>query len=88
MAFSFSTDNEQFLVEQVARGRFPDRDRALDAAITLLREQTAVLDTIDRGRAQLDAGDYSEYDDQSLADRFEALKLRVSERAANRRGDA
>jgi Arc/MetJ-type ribon-helix-helix transcriptional regulator len=68
---SISPDNEQFLEKAVAAGRFADRGEALDAAIRLLRRREELIDAVDSGVDQLNAGRYTEYDELEL-DRFVA----------------
>ena len=78
MSTDLSPQNETFLDEQVARGEFSSRGEALDAAIELLRQRTDAVQRIDVGRRQLDAGDFVEYDDESLKARFDELKARAA----------
>ena len=81
MSIDISPQNEAFLDSQIADGVFHNRREALDAAVELLRQQSVVLDRVDRGRRQLDEGEFTEYDDDSLAHRFDELKRRASDRA-------
>jgi len=77
MSATIRPDNEKFIDQEIAVGAFRDRTEAINAGVDLLRRRKALLDMIDEGRRQLDEGDYVEYDDESLARRFEELKERV-----------
>lgn len=74
MSTEISPENERFIERQIARGAFRDRGEVLDAGIELLRIRDELLDRIDRGRDQLKKGEFTEYDDTALQDRFEQLK--------------
>lgn len=77
MPVDISPENEQFIQQQIKAGAFRTRTDAIDAGVELLRRRTELLDRIDCGRRQLDQGDYHEYDDRSLQQRFEQLKHRA-----------
>ena len=66
-----SPENEAFLRRETAAGKA--RDEVIDAGLTLLRSRQKLLARLDEGRRQLDDGDYTEYDDQSLDAFFEGL---------------
>lgn len=74
MRTELSPENERFIAEQVAAGSFGDREKALDAGVELLKQRTEFLKAIDKGRHQLDTGEFIEYDDEGLRQRFEELK--------------
>ena len=77
MQVEISPQNNEFIDRQVARGEFRDRRAALDAAVDLLRRRTDTLEKIDSGRQQLDAGEFNEYDDETLKTRFDQIKQRA-----------
>lgn len=77
MSTEISPENERFIERQIARGTFRDRGEVLDAGIELLRMRDELLDRVDRGRGQLDAGEFTEYDGAALQERFEELKARA-----------
>ena len=77
MPVDISPENEQFIQQQIKAGVFRTRTDAIDSGVELLRRRTELLDRIDWGRRQLDQGDYHEYDDESLQQRFEQLKHRA-----------
>ena len=77
MANELSAENERFIDQQLATGAFPTRTKVMDAAIDLLRQRSSLLDRLDKARGQLDTGEYTEYDDASLASRFDELRARA-----------
>lgn len=77
MSTEISPENEQFIEKQIASGTFRTRSDVLDAGVELLRMRNELLDRIDEGRRQLDSGQYTEYDEQTLQRRFEELKARA-----------
>ncbi|MEZ6059362.1 MAG: hypothetical protein R3C19_03265 [Planctomycetaceae bacterium] len=79
MKTEISQLNENFIQTQIANGVFPDRQSALNAAVELLRRRSDVLERIDTGRRQLDAGDFTEYDDDTLRQRLDDLKSRAQD---------
>ena len=82
MQIEISPQNNEFIDRQVARGEFCDRRAALDAAVDLLRRRTDTQEKIDNGRQQLDAGEFNEYDDETLKNRFDK-NLLFSDRRRN-----
>jgi Arc/MetJ-type ribon-helix-helix transcriptional regulator len=73
MASDLSPDTEAFIQRQVALGAFPTRSDALEAGITLLRKQRALIERLAASRRQLDEGDYEVFDDVGLHEFFELL---------------
>ena len=84
MSTEISPENERFIERQIARGAFRDRGEALDAGIELLRIRDELLERIDRGRDQIEKGEFTEYDDAALGERFEQLKARARRTEQNR----
>jgi Arc/MetJ-type ribon-helix-helix transcriptional regulator len=84
MSGHISTDNEAFIQQQVALGIYRDRNDAIEAGIQLLRQQKALLDRLDEGRRQLDAGDFLEFDEEGLRQFFDGLKERARRQAGCR----
>jgi Arc/MetJ-type ribon-helix-helix transcriptional regulator len=78
-----SSDSESFIEQQVALGIHRDRTDAIEAGVELLRQHKSLLDQLDEGRRQLDAGEgeYVEFDQEGLRQFFESLKYRVGRRA-------
>ncbi len=82
MQIEISPQNNEFIDRQVACGEFRDRRAALDAAVDLLRRRADTLEKIGNGRQQFDAGEFTEYDDESLKKRFDQ-NLLFSDRRRN-----
>ena len=80
MATDLSQDNEQFIENQIATGGYSDRAELLNDAVALLKQRQLLLDKIDKGSRQLRDGEYAEYDDDSLRERFNQLKDRARKR--------
>lgn len=74
MSQSLSPENQSYIDSQVAVGAFASRDDAIDAGIALLRKRDELADRLKQSRRQLDQGEFIEYDDESLAARFDELK--------------
>jgi Arc/MetJ-type ribon-helix-helix transcriptional regulator len=72
MSSDLSPSSEAFLHEAVARGCFPSRSDALEAAVELLRRQQ-IIDKLAEGRRQLDEGEYVEFDEAGLREYFDTL---------------
>lgn len=77
MATDISPDNEKYISEKVAQGTYGSREEALDAGISLLRKHNQLVERLTESRRQLDNGEYTDYDDDSLATRFDELRRRV-----------
>lgn len=77
MATDISPENEQFIRQEIQAGVFRTKSDALDAGIALLRRRKELLARIDHGRRQLDEGDFRDYDEESLANRFSELRKRA-----------
>jgi Arc/MetJ-type ribon-helix-helix transcriptional regulator len=71
-----------FLQAEVTRGAFRDRDDALNAAINLLKSRQELVRKIEEGYRQLEAGEFTDYDEQGLQRRFEELKARSVQHAS------
>ena len=88
MSTEISPENEHFIQQQIASGHFHDRREVLDAGILLLRKKQELLGRLDESRRQLDCGEFAEYDDESLRQRFEQLKDAARARIAANRSKA
>ena len=86
MSTDISPENERFITREIEAGAFRTRSDAIDAGIELLRLRKELLARIDEGRRQLDQGEAREYDEESLSNRFFALKQRVQELATGQEG--
>jgi Arc/MetJ-type ribon-helix-helix transcriptional regulator len=78
MSQSLSPENQAYIDGQVAGGAFASRDEAIDAGVALLRKRDELVTRLQESRRQLDNGEFTEYDDESLATRFEQLKAKAS----------
>lgn len=74
MSSNISPDNERFIDAEIAAGRYGDRVEALDDAIELLRQRKHLLDHIDIGARQLESGQYTDYDQNSLRELFDEIQ--------------
>jgi Arc/MetJ-type ribon-helix-helix transcriptional regulator len=81
MASDLSPDTESFIQQEIAVGAYPSRQDALEAGVALLRKRKALLEKLDEGRRQLDAGEYVDFDEEGLHQFFEGLKERARSRA-------
>ena len=72
-----SLENERFIQKELAKGAFRTRSEVLNAGVDLLRMREDLLAQIDEARRQLDRGEYAEYDEKGLRNRFGELKARV-----------
>ena len=87
MASDISRENEEFIEQEIASGRFRDRAEVLDAGIGLLRQRKAIMDRLANSRHQLDSGQYVELDSAGLRQVFDDLKSRARQLAAGENGD-
>ena len=87
MSSDLSPENEQFIDGEIARGFYRDRTEAVDAAVALLRQKEELLSRIDRGREQLDNGQYTDYDERGLRERFDELGRHIENRSETNPSD-
>lgn len=84
MNIQLTSENEHFLQQEIAAGRYGSTDEVLNAGLEMLRKRQALLAFIDEGRRQLDEGEYTEYDEDGLRRRFEELQERIDRKAAEK----
>lgn len=77
MSGNITPENERYLEELVAGGRYGSRDAALNAGIELLKSRQSLIARLENSRGQLDAGDSVEFDDESLSEFFEQIRRRA-----------
>ncbi len=77
MSSELSPDTESFIAGEIALGAYPSRQDALEAGVTLLRKRRELLEKLDEGQRQLDAGEYVDFDEDGLLLFFEGLKERA-----------
>lgn len=78
----------QFVVQQIAAGKYHSEEELVVDAVRVLRgldaQHEEFLTDVRRGMEQLDRGEVHAYDEQGLRNRFEELKDRAR-RAGNAR---
>jgi Arc/MetJ-type ribon-helix-helix transcriptional regulator len=62
-------ENAAFVNEEVSLGHFASASAAMNAGVDLLRRQAALRQKLQHSLAQLESGEYTEYDDEGL-DRY------------------
>ena len=81
---SFPPDLEQFVRHEVASGRYPSADEVVWDGLRLLQERERHSEelraAVRLGLDQLSNGEYTDYDDDALRDRFEEIKREGRER--------
>ena len=86
MSIELTPDNEHFLAEEIATGTFLDRNDALNAAVSFLKERKALLARLDEGRRQLDSGDYVECEPSRNDEYVAEIHQRGLERKGRQQG--
>ena len=87
MATDISHENEDFIEQEIASGRYRDRAEALDPGIALLRQQKSLTDRLANSRRQLDEGDCVELNSAGLRRLFDDQKERARRQVAKSHGD-
>ena len=82
MSSELSPDTESFIASEIALGTFQLRGDAIEAGVALLRKRRELLEKLDEGQRQLDAGEYVDFDEDGLRLFFEGLKERARSRQA------
>ena len=75
-------DNERFVNASLAEGLYCSRDELLNDALNSLQQEREWRRHAEEGARQLQNGEYTQFDDESLADYFEDVKRRGRERLA------
>jgi putative addiction module CopG family antidote len=73
MNAQLTSENEQFVQQEIAAGRYGTADDVINAGLDLLRMES-LRARLAESRRQLDEGEYTEYDEEGLRKRFEELK--------------
>ena len=87
MASDLSPQYEAFINEQLSTGAYPSRERLLEAALDLLRDETATpvpdehIPLLDEAEADIAAGRVTDWDPDEFLRRFE--QRRSERRPAN-----
>jgi hypothetical protein len=74
MSTNLSAEINQLIAQELALGHYHSKEELLTEAVHLLTQRNALRDQIAAGAQQLDAGEYTDYDSQSLRQRFDDLK--------------
>jgi len=64
----------RLIAQELALGHYHSEDELLTEAVYLLRERNALRQQVQAGSAQLRAGEFTDYDSQSLRARLDDLK--------------
>ena len=79
-----SPELQQLVEQSLASGNYGSRDELLMEAVRLLARRDQQREELRRqiqiGRDQIDRGEYTEYDDEGLRERFKQLKERARQR--------
>ena len=79
-------DLGQFVEHQISTGRYHSEEELVVDAVRVLRQldaqQQEFHEAVRQGMSQLARGEYTEYDDESLAQLFDGLKQRALNHAA------
>jgi putative addiction module CopG family antidote len=89
---SFPQDIDLFIAQQIAEGKYRSEEELMINAVRILREVEArkqqFAEELRFGFEQLERGEYHEYDETELRNRFEELKNRARCRIESRSKDA
>jgi Arc/MetJ-type ribon-helix-helix transcriptional regulator len=83
MSAGLSPDSESFIASEIALGAFESRDDAIEAGIALLKKRRELIEKLDEGHRQLEAGEYVEFDEDGLRQFFAGLKERATSKRAS-----
>ncbi len=75
-------ENKQFMEDALAQGLYPSRDELFNDALRSLQLEREWRRHAEEGARQLQSGEYTDFDDESLAEYFEGVKRRGRERLA------
>jgi putative addiction module CopG family antidote len=75
MTVEIPSDLQDFVQAAITSGNFKDEGEVVGEALRLLRQREQLRADVNVGLAQLDAGQYAEYDEHGLRARFVAIKL-------------
>jgi Arc/MetJ-type ribon-helix-helix transcriptional regulator len=74
MSTDFSPNLAQLIEREFALGRYATEDELVAEAVRLLGDRDRLREAIDAGTRQLQNGEFTDYDSQSLRERFDQLK--------------
>jgi len=71
MSINLSSDVTRLIQQELALGRYSSEEELLTEAVQLLSQRNSLREQIDAGTRQLAAGEFTDYDPQSLRQRFD-----------------
>lgn len=74
MSTNLSPEVNQLIAQELALGHYRSAEELLTEAVHLLSQRNALRTQIAEGTQQLAAGQYTDYDSQSLRQHFDDLK--------------
>jgi hypothetical protein len=74
MSANLSPEVNQLIAQELALGHYRSEEELLSEAVHLLSQRNALRSQIAAGTQQLNAGQFTDYDSQSLRQRFDDLK--------------
>jgi Arc/MetJ-type ribon-helix-helix transcriptional regulator len=74
MSTNLSPEVNHLIAQELALGHYRSEEELLTEAVQLLSQRNALRSQIAAGTRQLAAGEYADYDSQSLRRRFDDLK--------------
>jgi putative addiction module CopG family antidote len=74
MSTNLSPEVANLIAQELALGRYKTEEEVLTEAVQLLSQRNALRDEIAAGSRQLASGEYTDYDAESLRQRFDDLK--------------
>ncbi len=74
MSTNLSPEVNQLIAQELALGHYSTEEELLTEAVHLLSQRNALRKQIEAGTRQLATGEYTDYDSQTLRQRFDDLK--------------
>ena len=74
MSTNLSPEINQLIAQELALGHYRSEEELLTEAVQLLTQRNALRKQIEAGTQRLQSGEYTDYDAQSLRQRFDDLK--------------
>jgi hypothetical protein len=74
MSTNLSPEINRLIAQELALGQYRSEEELLTEALQLLSQRNALRKQVEAGTRQLQSGEYTDYDSQSLRQRFHDLK--------------
>ena len=74
MSTNLPPELNRLIAQELALGQYRTEEELLTEAVHLLTQRNALREQIETGTRQLASGEYTDYDSQSLRQRFDDLK--------------